>query len=73
MFLFGSIKMKKELFNILCALIVVFSSVSFLTKAQDFDFNRSHICTMGDIVEMINSVDESLVFYYFDNLMVTQY
>lgn len=61
--------MSKKLASVLCILILIISGLAFISIGQCTDSEKQLSSSYEDIVEMIQQVDEDLVFYHLDNLM----
>ena len=60
--------MKNKICSIVSISVLLLSATAVLPTGQA-DIGRQPFSSTAEIIEMINQVDESLVFYYLDNLL----
>jgi len=60
--------MKKTIFSLVSISMLIVTSMSVLSIGQA-DVGKQSLSSRGEIIEMIEQIDEELVFYYHDRLM----
>jgi hypothetical protein len=61
--------MKYNFVSVLCVSLLVSTCFTFQSAGEKIISQQSQVCLDIDIVDMVDMIDEDLVFYYFDNLM----